>query len=81
VKTYSYPVERDYWEWEAAVSDAATLEERAWLSFSLATFLDYRVGEFPVAEVAQPCLSLTIRAELSEKEHIAHILKQASGVS
>jgi hypothetical protein len=30
---------------------------------------------------AQPCLSLTIRAELSEKEHIAHILKQASGVS
>ena len=46
--------------------------------------LGYRVGDFPVTErVAQQCLSLPIYAELSEKEqeHIAQILKQASGVS
>jgi len=30
---YSYAVERDYWEWEAAVTDAQALEELAqWLA-------------------------------------------------
>ena len=46
--------------------------------------LGYRVGDFPVTErVAQQCLSLPIYPELSKKEqeHIAQILKQASGVS
>jgi dTDP-4-amino-4,6-dideoxygalactose transaminase len=48
------------------------------------TSLGYRAGDFPVAErVAQQCLSLPIYAEITEKEqgHIAHILKQASGMS
>ncbi len=32
VEKYSYPVENDYWEWEAATTDAAALEEVAqWL--------------------------------------------------
>jgi dTDP-4-amino-4,6-dideoxygalactose transaminase len=45
--------------------------------------LGYHVGDFPVAErLAQQCLSLPIYAELSEKEqdHIADVLKHASGL-
>jgi dTDP-4-amino-4,6-dideoxygalactose transaminase len=44
--------------------------------------LGYRVGDFPVAEqMAQQCLSLPMYAELSEEEqeHIAEMLKQATG--